>query len=268
MENQNELFRKKSLDRISSPEELHDYMRVTSPRLWMILSAIVIMLVGFVVYAAMTRMESTEKVRLRMSGENDAYTRIPEGREELVKIGMEVRVNGRTGHVTQIENNLEYVLDVAFDGQPPTDSDYYVVSIGDSRDVQLMDEEGNYNPNIFYVYQEEGLYFPMGAEQYIIDMLDGDVRARFWTEKYAEEPVENNGRAGDESNGSSGEEYDYINGVTLIGGRLATISRVNQIITTRAYVRLDEAGDPMESGSVFDAEIVTESTTPLSFLLN
>ena len=33
-----QLFRKESIDRISSPEEMHDYMRVTSPKLWMILS--------------------------------------------------------------------------------------------------------------------------------------------------------------------------------------------------------------------------------------
>ena len=46
---ENGLFRKKSLERISSPEELHDYMRVTSPRLWMILAAIVVLLVGFIV---------------------------------------------------------------------------------------------------------------------------------------------------------------------------------------------------------------------------
>ena len=48
----NGLFRKKSIDRISSPEELHDYMRVTSPRLWMILAAVVLLLVGFIVYAS------------------------------------------------------------------------------------------------------------------------------------------------------------------------------------------------------------------------
>ena len=38
------LFRKKSLDRISSPEELHDYLRVTSPSLWMVLAAIMVLL--------------------------------------------------------------------------------------------------------------------------------------------------------------------------------------------------------------------------------
>ena len=48
----NQLFRQKSLDRISSPEELHDYMRVTSPRLWMILGAILVLLAGFIAYAS------------------------------------------------------------------------------------------------------------------------------------------------------------------------------------------------------------------------
>lgn len=44
------LFRKKSLKRISSSEELHDYMRVNSPRLWMILTTIVVLLAGFIVF--------------------------------------------------------------------------------------------------------------------------------------------------------------------------------------------------------------------------
>jgi threonine dehydratase len=43
---ENGLFRQKSMDHISSPESLHDYMRVTSPRLWMILAAIVALLEG------------------------------------------------------------------------------------------------------------------------------------------------------------------------------------------------------------------------------
>ena len=50
MENQ-QVFREKSLERISSPEQLHDYMRVTSPKLWMILTAAIVLIVGFVVGA-------------------------------------------------------------------------------------------------------------------------------------------------------------------------------------------------------------------------
>ena len=78
-----QLFRQKSLDHISSPEELHDYMRVTSPRLWMILTAIVLLLGGFIIYAATARMESTETIRLRVDcGSIMGY--IPEGRQDLL----------------------------------------------------------------------------------------------------------------------------------------------------------------------------------------
>ena len=63
---QNQLFRQKSLERIQSPEEMHDYMRVTSPRLWMILAAIVILLAGFIAYASTTTMESTVPIKVHV----------------------------------------------------------------------------------------------------------------------------------------------------------------------------------------------------------
>ena len=64
MQMENKLFRKKSLEKISSPEELHDYMQVTSPRLWMLLSAIAALLVGFIVYASTVTMENTMKIQV------------------------------------------------------------------------------------------------------------------------------------------------------------------------------------------------------------
>ena len=64
---ENGLFRKKSMERISSPEELHDYMRVTSPRLWMILGAIVALLVGFIVYASTATMENTMPITVSLT---------------------------------------------------------------------------------------------------------------------------------------------------------------------------------------------------------
>lgn len=52
------LFRKKSLDRISSPEQLNDYLRVTSPAVWVILLAVVLLLVGLLVWSSTTVIES------------------------------------------------------------------------------------------------------------------------------------------------------------------------------------------------------------------
>ncbi len=46
------IFREKSLKRITSPEELGDYLRVTSPSVWMILAAVILLLVGVLFWSA------------------------------------------------------------------------------------------------------------------------------------------------------------------------------------------------------------------------
>ncbi len=44
------LYRQKSLDQVSSPEELNDYIRVTRPSIWLILLALVLLLLGMLAY--------------------------------------------------------------------------------------------------------------------------------------------------------------------------------------------------------------------------
>ena len=44
------IFRQKSIDRVSSPEKLDDYIRVTKPSVWMTLAAVVVLLVGTIVW--------------------------------------------------------------------------------------------------------------------------------------------------------------------------------------------------------------------------
>ena len=41
-----DLFRKKSMDRISGPEKLDDYIRVATLPVWLVLIAVVLLLVG------------------------------------------------------------------------------------------------------------------------------------------------------------------------------------------------------------------------------
>ena len=47
-----DLFRKKSLERLSSPEQLDDYIRVTTPPVWIVLIAVVVLLAGMIVWAS------------------------------------------------------------------------------------------------------------------------------------------------------------------------------------------------------------------------
>ena len=52
------IFREKSLKRISSPEELGDYLRVTSPTVWMVLAAVILLLAGVIVWGSVATLES------------------------------------------------------------------------------------------------------------------------------------------------------------------------------------------------------------------
>ena len=52
------LFRQKSVDRISSPEQLDDYLHVTSPALWVVLCAVAALLIGLLIWSSVTAVES------------------------------------------------------------------------------------------------------------------------------------------------------------------------------------------------------------------
>ena len=49
----NGIFRQKSIDKVSSPEKLDDYIRVTTPGVWITITALVILLVGTIVWGTL-----------------------------------------------------------------------------------------------------------------------------------------------------------------------------------------------------------------------
>ena len=57
-----ELFRKKSMERLSSPEQLNDYIRVVSPADWMVLAAVALLLVGVCVWGVFGRLDTVLQV--------------------------------------------------------------------------------------------------------------------------------------------------------------------------------------------------------------
>lgn len=56
---QTTLFRQKTMDRISSPEDLTDYLKVTNPGTWIILAAVIILLAGLFVWSCVGTLETT-----------------------------------------------------------------------------------------------------------------------------------------------------------------------------------------------------------------
>ena len=65
---QNRLFREKSLEAVESPERLDDYLKVTSPGVWLILAAVIMVLVGAVLWGIFGRVTTTAQVAVTTSG--------------------------------------------------------------------------------------------------------------------------------------------------------------------------------------------------------
>ncbi len=56
-ESKKSVFREKSMKRVTGPESLNDYIRVTSPSVWIALLAILVLLAGFLTWSIFGRIE-------------------------------------------------------------------------------------------------------------------------------------------------------------------------------------------------------------------
>jgi len=101
---QNQLFRKKSLERIASPEQLNDYMRVTSPAIWMQLGAVIALLAGILILAAVNNLETTIDVRAQVDG-GRASVIVPLEKVGEVDAGEALRIAGREVKIDTVYMN-------------------------------------------------------------------------------------------------------------------------------------------------------------------
>ena len=67
-QSQNQIFRQKSLDQISSPEQLHDYLHVTNPTVWLILAAVALLLIGAVIWSSVASVDSFASATATVKG--------------------------------------------------------------------------------------------------------------------------------------------------------------------------------------------------------
>ena len=102
----NQLFRKQSMDRISSPEKLEDYMRVTSPGIWMILTAVIVLLAGLIICASIGKVETKYPVEAGVS-QGSASVLLDADTEYTVQKGMTLRIGDgdyKIGSVRRLES--------------------------------------------------------------------------------------------------------------------------------------------------------------------
>ena len=110
---QQNLFREKTIERISSPEKLTDYLRVTSPGIWAVLGAVIILLGGLFIWASIGTLETKADVKVMVADHKavivaDGATALAEGMpvkiatEDCVIASTDSDEYGRTYGITEV----------------------------------------------------------------------------------------------------------------------------------------------------------------------
>ena len=88
------LFREKSLEAVESPESLNDYLRVTSPGVWLVLAAVICLLVGAILWGVFGHIRTTAQVAVQVeNGKSVCY--VPYDKiDGVMKQGV-VRLDGK-----------------------------------------------------------------------------------------------------------------------------------------------------------------------------
>lgn len=118
-----ELFRKKSLEKIKSPESMNDYIRVTNPGIWLLLTGVLVLLAGACIWGICGRIESTVPAFIRVTdGVAVCYVQADEA--AAVEPGMRVEFENRSGVLLEQaqsdENGSLYILQTDVPLEPGT----------------------------------------------------------------------------------------------------------------------------------------------------
>ena len=128
--NQSSVFRQKSLDSISSPEQLTDSLRVTHPGIWAILAAVIILLGGMFAWSALGRLETVANGKAVVK-DGTASIMVTDMNKGDVQSGMPVRIGRETVNITSVETD-DYGRAVAYAPVSAADGKYDVEIVTES----------------------------------------------------------------------------------------------------------------------------------------
>ena len=99
---ENQIFRKKSMERLSSPEQLNDYLRVTTPSVWIVLAAVILMLISIFVWSFFTSVKSYFTGNGSVEDGIMTVTFTEAGAAAAIEEGMEVIVGEMSGKIMSV----------------------------------------------------------------------------------------------------------------------------------------------------------------------
>ena len=94
---ESKIFRKSALDRISSPEQLNEYLKVAGPGVWCIMAGLVVTFAAFIVWGLLGSIPETTDISgttlSREGGPMAVYSFLPIDETRTLSEGMSVRVS-------------------------------------------------------------------------------------------------------------------------------------------------------------------------------
>ena len=87
-----QLYRKESLDHIQSPEQLDQVLRVTNPGVWLLLTAVILVLAGLLIWGSFTYIDSVARGSAEVSGGVLTFRFDDEDTAQYAEVGMSVTV--------------------------------------------------------------------------------------------------------------------------------------------------------------------------------
>ena len=96
------LYRKESLERIESPEQLNQYLRVTNPSVWVLLAAVILLLAGFLIWGSFTYIDSVAYGRAEVSEGTLTVRFDDDALAQNVEVGMRVTVGGLESEIRSL----------------------------------------------------------------------------------------------------------------------------------------------------------------------
>lgn len=96
------LFRKSSVNKISSPEQLNDYIKVSNPSVWVVLGAIIVLLISIFVWGLFGNLE-TSIIKNGIAKNGNIVCYFEEMNIENIKEGMKVKVGDVEGAVISVD---------------------------------------------------------------------------------------------------------------------------------------------------------------------
>ena len=136
-DNDQTLFRKKAMNRISSPEDLTGYLRVTSPGMWIILAAVIVLLAGLFAWSAVGTLETTVDATAIVQDHTAQIVASGQGADEL-EAGMPLRIASQEFVIVSVDYD-EYGRATAHAEVPLPDGIYdAAVVVDQTRPIEFL----------------------------------------------------------------------------------------------------------------------------------